>query len=54
MIALAAKEFAVMKKPCGDHELSQAQDCQLEVIVIMTNALDKPQVQAEAMALRAN
>jgi hypothetical protein len=51
--ASAAKEFVEMKKPQGDHELSQAQKHQLEVIV-MTNKLDKPQVEAKAMVSRAH
>ncbi len=49
----AAKEFGARKKPSGDRESSQAQERQLEVIA-MTNKLDKPQVEAEAMASRAH
>ncbi len=48
----AAKEFMARKKPHGDCESSQAQEHQLEVIA-MTNKLDKPQVEAKAMASRA-
>ena len=51
--ASAAKEFVTRKKPSGDLELSQAQEHQLEVIA-MTNKLDKPQEEAEAMASRAH
>jgi hypothetical protein len=51
--ASAVKESVARKKPHGDHELSQGQECQLEVIE-MTNKLDKPQVEAEAMASRAH
>ncbi len=51
--ASAANELVVRKKPCGEHESSQAQERQLEVIV-MTNKLDKPQVEAGAMASRAH
>jgi hypothetical protein len=48
-----AKEFVARKKPLGGCELSQAQERQLEVVA-MTNKLDKPQVEAEAMASRAH
>ncbi len=49
----AAKKFVARKKPRGDCELSQAQEHQLEVIA-MTDKLDKPQVEAEAMASKAH
>ena len=41
------------KSPLRTRESSQVQECQLEVIK-MTNKLDKPQVEAEAMASRAH
>ena len=51
--ASAAKEIVARKKPHGDCESSQAQECQLEVIA-MTDKSNTPQMEAEAMASRAH
>jgi hypothetical protein len=51
--ASAVEEFAARKKPRGDRESPQAQECQPEVVA-MTDKLDKSQVEADAMASRAH
>jgi hypothetical protein len=51
--APVAKEYVARKKPLGNREPSQAQERQL-VVITMTDKLDKPQVEAEAMASRAH
>jgi hypothetical protein len=50
--ASKAKVISQTEKPHGNRESSQAQEGQLKVIA-MTNELDQPQMEAEAIASKA-